>query len=461
MSKNNAFAVLAAAILFSAPAIAQKQVPPEGGKPKEFRLPKKESFKLPNGMGVTLVPYGTVPKASVEIAVRMGNLNEGPDEVWLADLLGDMMKEGTTTRSAQDISREAALMGGSVGVSVGPDQTTFSGDVLSESAPDMISLLADIVRNPKLPESELPRLKNDKLRALHLAQADPQQMTNELFRKLMFPGHPYGRTLPTESMIQAYTTERLRSFHDANAGAARAHLYVVGRFERKSVSKAISTAFSSWKRGADPLVNIPNPVSARDIHIIDRPGAAQSTVYIGLPVIDPSNKEYMALKVTDALLGGSFASRITSNIREDKGYTYSPGSVISSRYRNAFWAEEADVTTDVTGPSIKEILYEITRLQSTPPPEEELRGIQNYLAGIFVLQNSSRFGIIGQLALINLHGLPEAYLSGYVKNVYGVTPSKVSEIAKTILRPDEMRIVIAGDKKKVEPQVSSFGKIIN
>ena len=135
----------------------------------------------------------------------------------------------------------------------------------------------------------------------------------------------------------------------------------------------------------------------------------QSTIYLGLPVVDPSHPDYVALRVTDAILGGSFGSRITSNIREQKGYTYSPFSTINPFLKNAYWAEIADVTTNVTGPSLKEIFLEIDRLQSEPPSTQELQSIQKYLAGIFVLQNSSRNGIINQLQFTELHGLGEAY----------------------------------------------------
>src|SRR6266581_3821525 len=125
MTKHSLRAIL---LLFGllGSAFAQKQLPPEGGKPKDFKLPQKKTFLLKNGVGVTMVKYGTVPKVTVSVIMRAGNINESAKEVWLADLTGDMMKQGTTSRSAQDISREAALMGGSVDVSVGPDQTSFS-----------------------------------------------------------------------------------------------------------------------------------------------------------------------------------------------------------------------------------------------------------------------------------------------------------------------------------------------
>ena len=115
---------------------------------------------------------------------------------------------------------------------------------------------------------------------------------------------------------------------------------------------------------------------------------------MGLPVIDPSNPDYVGVQVMDALLGGSFGSRITSNIREAKGYTYSPNSVINTHYRDAYWAETADVTTGVTGASLKEIFYEIDRISKEAPTDDEMNGTKNYMAGIFVIRNSSRRGVV-------------------------------------------------------------------
>lgn len=447
-------------LALSIQALTQKQTPPEGGTPKDFTLPEKKTFALKNGLRATLVPYGTLPKVSVRIVVRVGNINETENEIWLANLTGDLMKEGTTSRSAEQIAEEAASMGGEVNISVGPDRTNISGDVLSEFGPNLIELLADIVRNPLLPESELDRLKKDMMRNLSIQKAQPRSITREKFRKLLYPVHPYGRTFPTEEMIQSYTIEKIRSFHEANFGAIRTHVYAAGRFDLKKMRSAIHKAFSDWTEGPEPLINIPAPESERAIYLIDRPSAKQSTIYMGLPVIDPSHKDYLALQLTNTLLGGAFASRITSNIREDKGYTYSPFSRISTRYRDAYWVEVADVTTDVTGPSLREILYEINRLQDQPPSEDELQGIQNYLAGTFVLRNSSRLGIIGQLSFLDLHELDESYLTEYVKKVHAVTLEEVQNMARTYLRDEEMTIVIAGDRNKIYDQVSNYGRVI-
>jgi zinc protease len=456
------FVLVAGLLIGPVSALAQaqqKEKPPEGGSPKAFTLPKKETFTLKNGMRVTLVPYGTVPKVTVSAVVRAGNINEGPEQVWLANITGTMLKEGTATRTAAQIAEEAARMGGGINVGVGADQTTISGDVLSEFGPELVGLIADVVQRPVLAASELPRIKNDRLRQLTIAKTQPGPIANERFRKLLYPNHPYGRLYPTEEMINRYTIEDVQKFYKENFGAARTHLYVAGRFDMAAMKKAITQAFEGWSGGKQAVEDIPKPVAARSLHLIDRPGAAQSTIYLGLPVVYPGNPDYIALQVTNALLGGSFASRITSNIREAKGYTYSPNSSLSTRFRDSYWVQVADVTTAVTGPSLKEIFYEIERLQKEPPTEEELLGIKNYLAGIFVIQNSSRQGVINQLAFVDLHGLDEKYLTTYVQKIMAITPKDIQRIAQTYLLGDKMTLVVVGDKSKVAEQLTSYGQV--
>jgi zinc protease len=437
-------------------AIAQ-ETPPPGSEPKDFQLAEAIEYRLANGLGVTMVPYGKVPKAAVQLVIRTGNIDETADEVWLADLMGDLIKEGTTTRSAEDIAREAASMGGSVNIGVGLDQSSVTGQVLAEFGPDLVALIADVTLNPAFPESELDRLKTDRVRQVSIARTQAQSLTQERFRAALYPDHPYGRLFPTEEQLQGYTLEQIRGFYAENFGAARSHLYVTGMFDERVMREAIEEAFGGWKEGSPPVTNVPEPVTGRAVHIIDRPGAPQSTIAVGLPTIDPSHADFVALQVTNALLGGSFASRITANIREDKGYTYSPYSQVSTRYRDGYWAEMADVTTAVTGASLDEIFYEVQRLQDEPPSEEELVGIQNYLAGIFVLQNSSRFGIVGQLAFMRLHGLPDDYLETYVDRIYAVTPEEVQRIMRDYIRADDMLLVVTGDRAQVEEQLVEFG----
>lgn len=447
------FAISAAGAQNSA---APKQTPPAGGPPKAFQLPQLEKFSLPNGLQVTMAQFGSIPKVQVRVAVRAGSLNEPASQVWLADLTGRLIKEGTTSLTSEQVAQQAASMGGSIDVDVGPDVTRLDSDVLSEFGPKIVTLLADVVMHPLLPESDVPRLKQDLQRKLSIELTQPGMLARERFVQALYPDHPYGRFLSTEAMINSFSVADVKKFYESNFGAARTHIYVAGKFDPAAVKKAITAAFSDWKRGPDPLIDIPKPVGKRQLDLVDRPGSAQSTLYIGLPAIDPSNPDYIPLQVMDALLGGSFGSRITSNIREQKGYTYSPRSQVSVRYRDGYWVEVADVTTAVTGPSIKEILYEIDRLQNAPPSAAELDGIKNYLAGVFVIRNSSRDGVINQLQFVDLHQLGDTYLETYVQKVHAVTPQQVQEMARKYVVPDRFTIVVVGDKEKIADQVKPY-----
>jgi predicted Zn-dependent peptidase len=454
MKKSIALALLVLGCVL--PGMAQKQTPPAGGPPKPFKVPAKQTFTLPNGIRVTMVPYGTTPKVFVAAMVRAGNINESDEQTWLSDLTTSMMKEGTTTRSAEQVAADFASMGGALEIGSLPDESFVRADVLSESGPKAVALVADVVEHPLLPESELARVKNDMQRRLSIVLSQPQPVARQHFAKLLYPNHPYGRLYPTSELLGKYTIDDVRKFYKDNFGAARTRVCIAGKFDTAAMKKAITDAFSGWAKGAEPIVDVPKPEGKRLTEVIDRPGAAQSTIMVGLPVVDPSNPDYISLQVMDSILGGSFGSRITSNIRESKGYTYSPNSTVSARYRDAFWAEFADVTTNVTAPSLKEIFYEIDRLAKQPPTDDELAGIKNYLAGVFVLRNSSRRGLVGQLDYIDLHGLGDDYLDTYVQKIYAVTPAQVQAMAKKYIVPDKMTIVVVGDKSKIAEQLTPY-----
>ena len=450
-------AAIAAFTLSVLPVAAQqRQSPPAGGPPKPFNVPAHETYVLPNGLKVTLVPYGNYPKVTVSLVVRAGNLNEPADLTGLADLAGNLMKEGTTSKSSKQVAEEAAGMGGAINITVGPDESDITTDVLSEFGPKAATLLADVVQHPLFPESELPRLKNDALRQLSISKSVPQSMALERFRKILYGVHPYGTVFPTQESIQNTNVADIKKYYDGNFGAARAHLYVAGRFDSAEMKKAISANFGEWVKGSGPVSNVPKvkPVPALDL--TDRPGAAQSTLLVGMPVPDSTSLDSIPLLVTNALLGGSFGSRITSNIREQKGYTYSPSSQISRRYHDAYWAEAADVTTQFTGASLKEIFAEIDRLSKEPPPDAELKGIESYMSGLFVIQNSSRAALITQLRFVDFQGLGEDYLQTYVQKVNAVTPAEVQKMTAEYIKRDQMTIVVVGDKSKVADQLAPY-----
>jgi len=449
--KLTAVAALATSIAFA----QEKQKPPEGTAPKPFSLPASQNLTLKNRAKLTFTHYGNIPKVSIRIVIRAGKANEGPNQIWLADLTGDLLKEGTATRTSAQVDEEAASMGGNVNVTVASDETAVGADVLSEYAAGMIKLLADVVSHPLLPASELDRIRANLLRNLAIQRNTPGGQAEEAYAKAIYGDHPYGREFPTEEMLKSYTVDDVRNFYRANFGARRAHIYVVGRFDDSLVND-VTSAFENWDQGQSPVDQVPKLTPKASFVLIDRPGAVQSTIRFGLPVPPPASSDYIPLAVLDSLLGGAFNSRITANIREQKGYTYSPYSSVYTKYHVAEWHEQADVTTAVTGPAMTEIVKEIDRLRKEPPSAAELQGIKNYMAGYFVIRNSTSQGVIRQLRLVDLQGLPPDWLRNYVPNVLKVTPSDVQRIAETYLDPNKMTLVVVGDKAKIDDQLHPF-----
>ncbi|WP_426748829.1 pitrilysin family protein [Myxococcus faecalis] len=434
-------------------APAAKEAPPAPAAPKPFDVPQRTSFKLDNGLEVSLLPYGDMPKVAIQLVVDTGNIHETADETWLFDLAGKLLKEGTTTRSAAQVAQTAAELGGELDVGTEQDQSYVGLEVLSEFAPKAVTLVADVVQNPAFPESEVERLKGDLIRELAVFRTMPQVLANEVMAKALYGDHPYGRRLATEAQLKRYTREQVVKHYEANVGAARSRLYVVGRFEPAEVEKVVREAFSGWRAGPARVKNVPKQQVAKSVQFLDRPGSVQSTVRVATRALPPTSEDAITQDVLNTMLGGYFSSRVTSNIREKKGYAYSPYSAVSEHVEDAYWVQNADVTTANTGDSLKEILKEVDTLRKTPPPAEELRDVQNYLAGAFLLENSSRTGLIYKLRYVDLHGLPETYLKDYVSRVMAVTPDQVRAVAAKVLAQDAMTIVIVGDMKVVKPQL--------
>ena len=444
---------VAASSLGAQDSTARKETPPAPGTPKDFRVPPRRTFTLPNGLQVTLVPFGRVPKVAIELEVRTGIIDQGPNDIALSAVMSDMLLEGTTTRTAQDISRQAAEMGGSVNVTPGSEVVAIGGEVLSDRGSAFIPLLADVVLNPRFDEADLKRTIDKHARDNAVALASPGTLAQKRFREIMYGSHPFANVFPPEEMLRGFTVARVRDFHTRNFGARRSRLYVSGVFNSREMEQAIRDAFGGWAEGPAPTENPPVITARRQVDVVDRANSVQSSIWMGLPVADPSHADWVKMNVTDALLGGAFGSRITSNIREDKGYTYSPGSFIWTRKKASMWVETADVTSNVTGASLTEIFREIDRLRTEAPPQAELDGIKNNLAGVFTVQNSSRFGLINQLQFVDLHGLGDDYVTNYVKNILAVTPEDVRATAEKHIDPQKISIAIVGTKRDIEKQL--------
>ncbi|WBY09368.1 pitrilysin family protein [Sphingomonas sp. 7/4-4] len=453
---------LSLALTAATPALAQDfPPPPPVGEPKPFKLPATETFTLANGMQVTLVPYGIAPKTMVSLRVRAGNAVEG-EQTWLADLTAEMLKEGAAGRSSADLATAAAGMGGELGVGAGTQTTQLSINVLSEHAPDAVALIGDVAIRPTLPPGELARIKANLARQLSVALSQPATLADAaLARTIYGPDHPYGRTIPSQAQLAAYTIDDVKRFHTGQFGAKRAHLYIAGRFDAAAVKAAVNKAFGGWAAGPEPLALAAPHQPGPRVMLIDRPDAPQTTLRLAFDASLAGSDADIPQRVTNELLGGAFSSRITTNIRETKGYTYSPNSAVAFGPGDALWTFDADVTTNVTGAALTEVFKEIRRMQTEPAPIEESKGIRTYMAGLFAISNSTSSALANTLATRDLLGLPGDWTDRYVPAVLAVEPAAMMASAKARYPLDKLTLVVVGDLKTVEPQLKALPELAN
>ncbi|WP_102794594.1 M16 family metallopeptidase [Bowmanella denitrificans] len=440
---KNALYMLCGALLLNI-HVQAKELPPQGGQPQDFNLTQTRDIQLDNGLTVTFVQYGKTPKVTLRLITDTGNVDDqGKDAV--SDISYQLLTEGSQTLNAKQIAEAAAEMGGQVNTSVATNASFLQMDVLSEFAPDAVRLLADLAIRPKFAEADLQRAVANFVRDLKVNKSQAQSQATEAFYRAVYGDHPYANVFADEAKVEALTLADVQSFVSTNLVAKRSHLYISGQFDEASTEQAVRQAFADMSGGQARTLTKPSLQAEAELVFIAREQAPQSTIRLGLPVVDPSHPDFVGLTTMNTLLGGAFSSRITSNIREDKGYTYSPNSSLATRVGAALWYEGADVTAESTGAAIAEIIKEIKRLQTEAPAKQELDGFKNYLSGIYVLQNSSRTAIINQLWNLKSHGLPLSHLQTYLQKVNALTPQQISALAAKYLPLDKMTLVVVGD----------------
>jgi zinc protease len=455
-------ALAAAAVLAaSASAVAQALPKPEVGPEKAFTPPPRVERTLSNGLRVIAVRYGTIPKLSAILTVQAGLALDPPAKAGLAQFVAEAAQEGTTTRTSEQLKREVFALGASLSGAAGQDSTSFQMRGLSETLPQMLALLADVVRNPTFPQAEVDLIKTNTAQQLQAQLASPQYVANKLFRQSLFGDHPYARIGVTPETLPAIDRDSLVEYHKTHYRPNHAFLVVVGDVAPEAVFAAAEKAFGGWARGAVPAAKTPAlpELKGRRLVFVQRPNSVQSSISVGNFSIRRDDDRWYTLQLTNQIYGAAFDSRLVRNIREEKGYTYSPGSVFQAMAEGGLYRAVADVRNDVTGATIKEIYAEIDKLRAGGPEAEELSDAKQYSRGVFLLQNATQGGLAGTINTVNTFGLPKDYPETYQRHISQPSAEAVKTGAEMLLGSENSVVVVVGDYAKVKDQLSAFTNV--
>lgn len=444
------------------PVVAQQKTPPSPGPARPLNLPRITEKKLGNGLTVVLAPLPNVPKLSAILTFRAATT--ATDRVahpGIAQIAALVANEGTDTRTAKQIREELRSIGGTLGLGSDADQTTLTATALSEFSTRMFDLMSDVTQNPAFPENELKLAQENTIQQIRAGRADPGFLVNERFQKAVFGNHPYSFVVPDEKSISSLTRANLKEFVAKYYIPNASHLIVVGDIDVDKTFAEIEKAFGNWKSGSVPAEDNP-PVPVRDkrqIYFVNRPGSIQSAIYIGNVTIPRKHADYFAIRTADTIYGSSFYSRLTRNIRESKGYTYSPFSTSNTQAKTGYMLAGAFVRNEVTGPTLLEIFYELDRMRVLPVTDEELSAAKEYSTGNFSVELASQLGLAGRINTVYTFGLNKNFIEDFRPKIEALTTADIQKAAAKYFDTYHAAIVIVGDWEKVKDQVTPFGDV--
>jgi zinc protease len=456
---------LSVALLLTASTYAQKEQPlpkdlPPFGPEKPLQAPDVRQAKLENGLTVWLVPRPGFPKVSFTLAFVGGYAADPRDRPGFSQLLTATIDQGTKERTARQIAEDMQDAGGDVNAFAVRDAIRISTSVLSSKTTEGLAVLADLAEDAAFPDNEVALAKRNLTDQLEQEETDPSFQANRAIAKVLFGNGAYGVFSPTRDSLAAATPAELRSEFARRFRPDQAALLVTGDFSPDQMLSLIRGKFGAWHSPSSAPVapaSAPSVAAPHAIFIVPRPESVQTTLAFGASAPHRGDSDFESTEVANAIYGGMFGSRLVNNLREDKGYTYSPSAFLQSFRSAGVMRTQADVRNVVTGASFNEILYEMNRMVTTSSTENELQQAKRNLVGLEAISLQSNDEVAGELADLWTRGLPPEEIGNYGRKVAAITADEVSATAKKYFPAARFSVVAVGEEKVIREALAPFG----
>ena len=428
------------------------------GRPRKPRLPTVAERVLPSGLRVVAVRRPSVPV--VHVRLRIPSAVRRDQDLARAALLERTMLLGTAEHTQGELAETLQRIGGSLRISGDADRMVLAGESLRGGLGELLGLLSEVLTGASYPkgpvEGEAARLAEQLRRAL----SQPGVQADEAWLRQMYGDHPYGREHPAADEVLAVPASSLRAAHRRRIVPDGSLLVLVGDLTPARALDQVAAALDGWDTNGGPT-RVPKvgAVQTGPLRLVDRPGAVQSNIRMGGPAPARTDPSYAAAEVANGLFGGYFSSRLVMNIREDKGYTYSPRSSLRHAPAASCILAAADVTTEVTAAALVEIGYELGRMATLPPSADEVAATAQYLVGTLALSTATQAGLAGTLSVLLADGLDVTWLRDHPSALMAVTPDDVHAVAQTMLAPASLVTTVVGDAAQVAGSLAALSEV--
>ena len=447
----------------TAPGTILKNKAPVSKELLKVKLPKPQEADLSNGVHIIVLEDHRTPLVSFQMIIDGAGGYYDPASVpGLAGFTATLMREGTETKTSEQISEQLDRLAATVGVGAGISSplATVSGSGLTNNLDTVLALMADVLMNPSFPQAEIDRYKTRTRANLMQQRSQPGFLAQERFSRVVYGDHPAGRISPTPAALDALTRDALVEFHKSHYVPDRAVLAVSGDVTLAQTKEKAEAAFGSWKKSGAAIPDTADAaaITGPSIALVVRPNSVQTTLLVGTQSIQRNDPDYEALTVANRTIGGPFG-RLFEHLREQKGYTYGANSSFSAtRYRGS-WIASTDVRTEVTDPALTDLMDEIRQMRETPVPDKELADMKRAIVAGFARSLESPAALLNNYIESHIYKLPADYWDTYPTRIEAVTVADVQRVAKKYWSPERLQIVAVGDQAKVEPALKKLGAV--
>jgi zinc protease len=445
------------------PGVVKKGKVPLSSDILKVDLPKSAEVDLPNGIHLMVLEDHRLPQVSFQVFIPgAGGYYDPADQPGLALFVSGLMREGTASRTSQQISEQLDIIAASLTVTAGTGpEASLNGSCLSDQFEKLLDIAADVLVHPTFPDEELARYKQRTRAQLTQQRANPSFLAAELFNRLIYDKHPASRLLPTLAALDATTRETLTAFHRAHYTPDHAGIAIAGDVSFADARRMVQAKLGNWSKSGAPTPGVANPdeLHGPRIAFIARPNSVQTNLIVGTQAIARTDPDFHILQVMNKIIGGGPTGRLFIHLREEKGYTYGAASSLSAPIFRGDWSASTSVRSEVTEPALRDLLAEIADLRDRPVSDQELSDAKRSLIASFALSLESPSQLLNYHVTRWRYKLAADDWDRYPDRIASVTKQQVQSAARKYLDAQRLQIVAVGDPVRVGESLKKLGPV--
>lgn len=432
----------------TAPAQLVAQMP--GAAPsKEYHFPPVATKTLANGLRVFVVSSPEIPAVGVQLVLTSaGSVNDPAGKPGVAAMAATLLTQGTEKRTAEQIAEAVDFVGATLSANTYDDRTEIDAEAVKKDFDLEMDMLSDVTLHAKFDPQEIERQQQQLLSGLRVNYGDADYLASAVFQRLVFGAHPYG--LPgegTPASVQAMKREDLVQFRDTYYSPSTTLLAFSGDIAPEAAFAAAEKYFGAWpaKQVTAPTHAAPENQAGVRIVVVNQPDAVQTQIRIGKSGIRRNDPDYIPLAVANRIFGGSYNSRLNTEVRVKKGLTYDASSAFESNAEAGAFLASTFTRTETTVDAVKLVTDQITGMASGNIKPEELNLARDYMVGVYPIQTETPDQVAGRVLTVTAYGLPSDYNETYQSRIAAVTLAQANAMAAKYFQPTSLDIVLVGN----------------